>query len=107
MTKPKVLISLALKIMKEYLKAFAYGLFHCKARIGVSLNQSLGMMKVYLKAFALKLTDWFNESPIPSARNDEAEINSNAKVAYTKGKLGIFYFKNNLHSRTKIHSKEK
>jgi hypothetical protein len=40
--------------MKEYLKAFAYGLCHCDARIGVSLNQSGGMMKRSLKAFARK-----------------------------------------------------
>jgi hypothetical protein len=53
--------------MKGYLKAFAYGLCHCEARIGVSLNQSLGMMKGCLKAFANKLTDCF----VP--RNDKTE----------------------------------
>jgi hypothetical protein len=42
---------------KGYLKAFAYGLCHCEARIGVSLNQSVGMMKGCLKASARKLTD--------------------------------------------------
>jgi hypothetical protein len=46
-------------MIKVYLKAFAYGLCHCKARIGVSLNQSLGMMRGCLKFFARKLTDCF------------------------------------------------
>jgi hypothetical protein len=43
----------------------------------VSLNQSFGMMEGGLKVFARKLTDWFDESRIPSARNDKAEINFN------------------------------
>jgi hypothetical protein len=107
MTKPKVLISLGVGIIKGYLKAFTYGLCHCEARMPVSLNQSFGMMEGGLKVFARKLTDWFDESRIPSARNDKAEINFNSKVAYTKGKLGIIYFKNNLDSRTQTPSKEK